>query len=49
VSPKTVSNWKKNGLPSARFPDLEPLLRSQGIKADTSAFSFRQPAKQAAE
>jgi DNA-binding transcriptional regulator YdaS (Cro superfamily) len=49
VSPKTVSNWKKNGLPAARFPDLEPFLRSQGIKAATSAFSFRQPTKQAAE
>jgi hypothetical protein len=42
-NPKTVSNWRKNGFPSARFPDLEPLLRSQGIKADTSAFSFRRP------
>jgi hypothetical protein len=43
TNPKTVSHWRKNGFPSARFPDLEPLLRSQGIKASTSAFSFRRP------
>jgi hypothetical protein len=43
TNPKTVSHWRKNGFPAVRFPDLEPFLRSQGIKADTSAFSFRRP------
>jgi hypothetical protein len=41
VSPKTVSNWKKNGLPAARFPDLEPLLRLNGIAPAITAFSFK--------
>jgi hypothetical protein len=43
VSPKTVSNWKKNGLPAARFPDLDPLLRLNGIAPAITAFSFKQP------
>jgi DNA-binding transcriptional regulator YdaS (Cro superfamily) len=43
LDPRRVSEWRKNGLPASRFPEIEPFLRSQGIKADTSAFSFRRP------
>jgi hypothetical protein len=43
VNPRTVSQWKRNGFPAARFPEFDPLFRMWGIKADTSAFSFRRP------
>jgi hypothetical protein len=40
--PRRVSEWRANGFPAVRFPDLEPLLRMQGIKADISCFTFRR-------
>jgi hypothetical protein len=41
LDPRRVSEWRFNGFPSARFPEIEPWLLSQGIKPEITAFSFR--------
>jgi hypothetical protein len=49
LDPRRVSEWRKNGLPAVRFHEIDPWLRSQGIKAEITAYTFRSPAKQAVE
>jgi hypothetical protein len=49
LDPRRISEWRENSFPAVRFPEIAPWLRSQGINPEITCFSFRSPAKQAAE
>jgi hypothetical protein len=48
ITPQVASKWRMRGFPASTYPVLSGFLRSQGIEAAPSAFTFKRQ-KQAVE